>query len=337
MFCYFSRRLQATIKLLGIAAGIACFAMGGISVASAQQHIEARDGEINMPEWSPDGQHVAFSASWDGDWDVYILEVASGKVRQLTHNEEVNDFHPMFSNDGRKIYYSSNERGDYNAHVINLETGQSEYLFGELGVSETHPQEILGGKISFNLGTRKNGRKLALWDPNTGEVEVVSEGPMVDGQTTVNEWGVWSPTGNIFAYGSDRNNGDGFFFDLYYADWDGSNERQYMALPPDHEGFGAVVDAIFPDGKRILSHGDKGFEAFDPHLYIYDITTNTETVLPRPDFAISFPSLSRDGTMLVIETDVDDDGLFELVVMDINIREAHEIWPKKRKVWPSSE
>jgi TolB protein len=42
------------------------------------------------PAWSPDGKELAFDSNRDGDFEIFVLTLATGKVRQLTHNH-VND------------------------------------------------------------------------------------------------------------------------------------------------------------------------------------------------------------------------------------------------------
>lgn len=66
--------------------------------------------------WSPDGRWLAFassradnpSATFAGG-DLFLLEVATAKVRQLTRGAE-KDFEPAFSPDGRKIAFGSTRR-----------------------------------------------------------------------------------------------------------------------------------------------------------------------------------------------------------------------------------
>ena len=57
------------------------------------------------PAVSPDGRHVAFAA-WKGDdrGDLYLLDITSGGIRQLT---DVSDYDrsPRFSHDGKRIFF----------------------------------------------------------------------------------------------------------------------------------------------------------------------------------------------------------------------------------------
>jgi Tol biopolymer transport system component len=43
-------------------------------------------------EWSPNGKYIAFSASHDRGYDIYLLEVATNKIRRLTDNSMWTDY-----------------------------------------------------------------------------------------------------------------------------------------------------------------------------------------------------------------------------------------------------
>ncbi|MFQ3537154.1 MAG: hypothetical protein SNJ58_14935 [Aggregatilineales bacterium] len=45
-------------------------------------------GECARPLWSPDGQYVIFSSRRSGKWELYVVEVASGEIYQLTQTTE---------------------------------------------------------------------------------------------------------------------------------------------------------------------------------------------------------------------------------------------------------
>jgi TolB protein len=67
-------------------------------------------GYAVSPSWSPNGQLLAFS--WNrkygpgapGGQDIYVLEIASMKWLQLTHDSGSNDF-PSWSPDGRHLVF----------------------------------------------------------------------------------------------------------------------------------------------------------------------------------------------------------------------------------------
>lgn len=45
-------------------------------------------GECARPVWSPDGQYVIFASNRNGKWELYVVEVASGEIYQLTQTSE---------------------------------------------------------------------------------------------------------------------------------------------------------------------------------------------------------------------------------------------------------
>lgn len=58
------------------------------------------------PAFSPDGKTVAFHAFAGGRSDIYLLDLASGEVRNFTQDDAY-DAAPVFSPDGARIIYSS--------------------------------------------------------------------------------------------------------------------------------------------------------------------------------------------------------------------------------------
>ena len=85
--------------------------------------------EIHADEFSPDGKHITFTANLDGNEDIYMLELASGKVSALPIAKGLNEpagGHSAFSKDGqRMLYYHNGPTAPGDLWVYHLATGKS--------------------------------------------------------------------------------------------------------------------------------------------------------------------------------------------------------------------
>jgi len=64
------------------------------------------------PAWSPDGRKVAFSGNRNGQFDIFVVDVASGEVTNLT-NDPRYDGAPVYAPDGASLIYTSTVGNDY--------------------------------------------------------------------------------------------------------------------------------------------------------------------------------------------------------------------------------
>lgn len=84
----------------------------------------ARFDQAFTPRFSPDGARVAYSAWNTGGYrDVCIVELATGKVRRVTHDRAL-DMQPAWSADGRTLYFSSDRTGVSNVYAFELDDGR---------------------------------------------------------------------------------------------------------------------------------------------------------------------------------------------------------------------
>ncbi len=69
-------------------------------------------GDASSPSWSPNGLFMAYHwrVSETGTYDIYVIEIATGKIIQLTHDARRNE-HPVWSPDGRHIAFESTRSG----------------------------------------------------------------------------------------------------------------------------------------------------------------------------------------------------------------------------------
>jgi TolB protein len=71
------------------------------------------EGDVGNPAWHPSGKFIAFK--WTrgyepGNWNIFIMDVASHEYIQLTHGQGRNE-NPTWAPDGRHLVFSSNRSG----------------------------------------------------------------------------------------------------------------------------------------------------------------------------------------------------------------------------------
>jgi TolB protein len=76
------------------------------------RRLVSKGGDASGPAWSANGQFIAFQ--WrltdTGTYDIYVIEIATGRIVQLTHDAGRNE-HPWWAPDGRHLSFESNRTG----------------------------------------------------------------------------------------------------------------------------------------------------------------------------------------------------------------------------------
>jgi TolB protein len=69
-------------------------------------------GDASSPSWSPNGLFMAYHwrVTETGTYDIYVIEIATGRIIQLTHDARRNE-KPVWSPDGRHIAFESTRSG----------------------------------------------------------------------------------------------------------------------------------------------------------------------------------------------------------------------------------
>lgn len=122
------------------------------------------------PQWSPDGQSIAFAgfnetASFD---EIFILNIKTGTVRQLTKNG-FSDKEPVFTPDGKQILYTSDESPLPDAafgimHVASIPVGGGKpQFFTEDDCSSIRPGIAADGKSVLLVKVSEASGRHSLW------------------------------------------------------------------------------------------------------------------------------------------------------------------------------
>ncbi len=80
-------------------------------------------GEAASQSWSPDGSLIAYQSDQDGDLDVYVYELSSGRTRQLTANT-IADYAPTWQCGTTQVVFTSEVAGNpeiYRAEALPID------------------------------------------------------------------------------------------------------------------------------------------------------------------------------------------------------------------------
>ncbi len=100
------------------------------------------------PALSPDGTKIVYESPADKGFEIYMRDLKSGKVEQLTKNE-VDDWSPSWSPDGKKIVFVSNAGKNVDLYIMDLATRAVTRLTTN-EKDDVNPQWGVNNRILFN-------------------------------------------------------------------------------------------------------------------------------------------------------------------------------------------
>ena len=85
--------------------------------------------------FSPDGKELAYMSDVGHSWDIYVVTVPEGQVRQLTNNDAVDGL-PVWSPDGKYIAFISDRDGEWGIYLMNPDGSEQRKI---LDLGKEHP------------------------------------------------------------------------------------------------------------------------------------------------------------------------------------------------------
>jgi Tol biopolymer transport system component/pimeloyl-ACP methyl ester carboxylesterase len=234
---------------------------------SDQRQLLFHGQALAYPEWSPDGNQLAFHKHQsDQVWSINVVSVRDvlqgqgrhgGNETRLTHTE-TRDAAPVWSPDGSQIAFSRDE----DIWVMNVKDA--------LQSTDGSDQRLLLDDPVYASGAdwSPDGSQIVFESGRDGKAEIYVM--QADGSNpqrlTHNDaedwWPVWSPDGAQIAFMSDLD-GD---WEIFVVEADGSNLRQLT-----HNEFDDTGPAWSPDGARIAFSSNRvSGIPFDTEIFIIE-------------------------------------------------------------------
>lgn len=251
----------APVRALAVLAATLCPAAPLAAQEAPPTEIVVRVTDA-YPTWSPDGTRIAYESNVDGDFDVYVVDLAAGTRSKLTDGPG-RDGTPAWSPDGSRIAFMSDRDGHRQVYVMDADGSNPTNLSGN-DASEEHPfwspdgsrilyvsdleagegnvdvwEMAADGSAKRRVAATPEVETYASWSPDGARIvarRVLTEedwavvvmdadgsnGRDVAPSPGIDAWPVWTPDGRI-VFSSDR---AGASFDLWIVDPDGGEPRR---------------------------------------------------------------------------------------------------------------
>jgi Tol biopolymer transport system component len=143
------------------------------------QQITAVEDAAGDPDYSPDGTRLLYFTDEPRPRDLFIREVATNKVTQLTQTPDFEEASPRWAPDGRRIAFVGSDKtegAESDIWLLDTGTGQRRNLTASQEVGEFHPDWSHDGTRVVYIRTLNSQFSVATRDVRSGVETIVASG-----------------------------------------------------------------------------------------------------------------------------------------------------------------
>ncbi|ODT68062.1 MAG: Tol-Pal system beta propeller repeat protein TolB [Pelagibacterium sp. SCN 63-23] len=218
------------------------------------------------PRFSPNGDLVTYMNFAEGNPQVYLLQLSTGRQQRLASVGAMT-FAPRFSPDGGTVAFSVEQGGATNIYAVGTGGGQPMQLTSGAAIDTGPSYSPDGGRIVFE-SDRGGSPQIYMMGAGGGNAQRVSFGQGLYSTP------VWSPKGDLIAF--TRQSGGQFHIGIMNPD--GSGERLL------YSGYHAEGPTWAPNGRVIMFFQDPGGND-GPRLMSVDIWGRSVQTIATESYA----------------------------------------------------
>jgi TolB protein len=212
------------------------------------------------PAISPDGKKLAFASTRDGFWDLYVMELATGKVSRITETPEY-DGRPSWSPDGLWVAYESYVDDSLDIFIRPIDDSQAPVRLTDGLSADYAPAWSPGGRQIAFVSTRGGERDIWLADLDHFDDRFINLSQTLH---RAEDAPIWSPDGTALLWTGYEDGARNMYI------WEANQPKQ----PARYVGIGDL-GVWSPDGTKITVRYSQpnqtvltAYSASDPQLFL---------------------------------------------------------------------
>jgi TolB protein len=151
-------------------------------------------GINGAPSWSPDGERLAVTLSYEGNPDIYILNIADGQFRRITNNPTIDTEAVWIDND--TLVFTSDRSGGPQLYEIPARGGRAERITFEGNYNASATVSPNGRNVAF-VHASNGGYQIGLLERESGLFQVLTDGVLDESPS-------FAPNGQMVIYATEK-------------------------------------------------------------------------------------------------------------------------------------